>query len=266
MTHMLAGSSQAARALAPSPTALTDAAGSPETPFGEARLVAFDLDCTLVDILRVKERACEAAAWALADAGLDIDPSVAASDLLTTAMRAGIDRDDIVDVYLARTLGELHPNLVEVGRHAYERAEDQAAVPYPRAHRTLHELGRRGYALALVSDAPRHRVVRRLQAARLAAFFEPVIALEDTPAGKRDARPFELLVERTAVEPHEVVMVGDNPRRDVASARAFGCRTVLAAYGLQDSFASEHPDHAPDRSIRWLDELLELLPGRIGSA
>ncbi|HVL48929.1 MAG TPA: HAD family hydrolase [Candidatus Thermoplasmatota archaeon] len=232
-------------------------------PFDGVEAVAFDLDCTLVDILRLKERACEAAAWALADAGLDLDPPVAARTMMRLALEQGIDRDDVVDLFLLDAYGTVDPSLVILGRHAFDAAEEAEARPYPRAHRTLLELSRRGYRLALITDAPRHRALKRLQASRLRAFFEDVITVEDTPRGKVDSRPFERALARLNLPASALLMVGDNPRRDVGPAKALGCRTALATYGLQPDFASDHPAHRADREIRQLDDLLALVPDRV---
>ncbi len=231
-------------------------------PIHGIRVVAFDLDSTLVDILRVKERAAEAAAWALADEGLGAEPGALARDILVAALELGIDREDVVDEFLRRRFGAVDARLAAVARHAYEAAEEAAARPYPRAHRTLVELARRGYRLVLVTDAPRGKAIRRLSAARLLAFFSDVVAREDTDRGKADAAPFALAARLAGAQPHEILMVGDNPERDVAVARAFGCRTVLAAYGVQPHFASDRLERQADRRIEWLDELLDLLPER----
>lgn len=230
------------------------------------RAIAFDLDSTLVDIIRLKERAAEAAAWALADAGLDVNPEQAARDIMQVAYDIGIDHDDVVEEYLHRHLGRPDARFVAIGRHAYERAEDQNVVAYPRVHKTLLELTRRGYPLVLITDAPRHRAVRRLQAARLLHFFRELITGEDTPSGKADARPYALAAQRLSLAPHELLMVGDNPHRDIGVARAFGCRTVLASYGLQRAFASDDPLHVADADIMWPDQLLELTPRELTSA
>lgn len=226
-----------------------------------ATIVAFDLDNTLIDIVNLKRRAAEAAAWALADAGMNINPEKGAAAIIAIAFEIGLDRDDIVDEYITRKLGHLDPRLAAVGRHAYERAEDANATPYPRAHRTLLELSRRGYRLVLITDAPRNRAVRRLQSARLLAFFDHLITLEDTGLGKVTTQPYKIATDRLAALPEDIVMVGDHPGLDVGTARAHGCQTVLAEYGLQARLTSSS-DAAPDRKIRWLDELLTLLPPR----
>lgn len=228
----------------------------------DARVVAFDLDNTLIDIVHLKRRAAEAAGWALADAGMDIHPGKAATAILGLAFELGIDRDDIVDHYIERKLGRPDPRLAAVGRHAYERAEDANATSYPRAHATLLELTRRGYRLALITDAPRHKAVRRLQSARLLPFFETLITLEDTGDGKSTSRPYEIAAARLATRTREIAMVGDNPQRDVRTARAAGCHTILAAYGLQAHFDSRSPQDQADHRIQWLDQLLSLLPPR----
>lgn len=228
----------------------------------EARAVAFDLDNTLIDIVHLKKRAAEAAGWALADAGMDIHPGKAATAILGIAFELGIDRDDIVDHYVQRKLGRSDPRLIAVGRHAYERAEDTSATPYPRAHATLLELTRRGYQLVLITDAPRHKAVRRLQAARLLPFFEQLVTLEDTAEGKATQHPYAIAAQRLEIASRDLVMVGDNPHRDVRSARAAGYQTILASYGLQPHFESSSPEDQPDHRIDWLDQLLQLLPAR----
>lgn len=228
------------------------------------RAIAFDLDSTLVDIIRLKERAAEAAAWALADAGLDVSPEGAARDIMAVAYEIGIDHDDIIDAYLARAFPDADARFTAIGRHAFERAEDQNVVAYPRVHKTLLELSRRGYRLALITDAPRHRALRRLQAARLLPFFSEFITGEDTPRGKADSRPYQLAAQRLGLAPREILMVGDNPRRDIGVARAFGCRTVLAKYGLQAAFFSDAPENQAEVDIDWPDQLL-LVPALTSS-
>lgn len=224
------------------------------------RAIAFDLDSTLVDIIHIKERAAEAAAWAMSDAGLDAPPQTIAADIMRLAYEIGIDRDDIVDEYLRRRNGRRDPRMIAVGRHAFERAEDQSVLAYPRVHKTLLELTRRGYPLVLITDAPRHRALRRLQGARLLHFFSELITGDDTPSGKIDSQPYALAINRLGIRPHDLLMVGDNPHRDIGTARAYGCRTVLAKYGLQPSFESNDPAHIADADIDWPDQLLALAP------
>lgn len=244
------------------PTVAPATPPAPPRPLDGIRVVAFDLDGTLVDILRVKARAAEAAAWALADAGLDAPPARAAQEILATALAIGIDREDVVDAYLARTLGRADARLVAIARHAFERAEDASVLAYPRTARTLLELARRGYELVLITDAPRRKAVHRLQAARLTPFFSHVIAREDTPHGKADRAPYDLALSRAGVPADALCMVGDHPRLDVGVAQAAGCRAVLAEYGLQPAFAPFRGAHEPDATLQWIDDLLLVLPGR----
>lgn len=220
--------------------------------FDNVRAALFDLDNTLVDVLRVKEAAVLAAARVT---------GVAPDFLRAVAFEIGIDRDDVVDVALER-LGRHDAALATRARRAWLAAERAASRPYPRAARTLAALQARGFALALVTDAPRHKAEQRLASAGLARYFPLVVAREDTPDGKADARPFALALERLGARAEESVVVGDNPRRDVGSARTLGCRTVLARYGLQEAFASDAPEHAADADADRVEALLDLLPGR----
>lgn len=226
--------------------------------FRDVRVVAFDLDNTLVDVIRVKERAaCEAArVLVAARAARDVDR--AARELLATAFDVGIDREDVVERHLARR-GVADERVVAAARAAWERGEDAGVAAYRGARRGLADLAARGYRLALVTDAPRRYAERRLRIARLDGLFERVLALEDSPRGKADAAPFARLTREMGVEPCEVLMVGDNPERDVGSARAHGCRTAHAAYGMQAAWAHMLARHAPDASLSRFRDLLGLL-------
>ncbi|HLE97785.1 MAG TPA: HAD-IA family hydrolase [Candidatus Thermoplasmatota archaeon] len=226
----------------------------------DIRAVAFDLDSTLVDIIHIKRRAAEAAAWALVDAGVDLDPARMAEAIHEVAIDIGIDSAEVVEEYLKRQFGAPEPRLIEVGEHAFEKAEEENVRPYPRVHHTLTELSRRGYTLVLITDAPRWRAVRRLQAARLLHFFHRILTIEDTPHGKADGAPYAKAAKLLDLAPEQILMVGDHPGRDVAMARSAGLRAALAAYGLQPVFAETGGGILADLQLRYPDDLLRSLP------
>jgi putative hydrolase of the HAD superfamily len=58
-----------------------------------------------------------------------------------------------------------------------------------------------------------------------------VVTFEDTGHRKPSPMPFERALERMALKPSEVIMVGDWPERDMVGAKRLGIRTVFARYG-----------------------------------
>lgn len=96
----------------------------------------------------------------------------------------------------------------------------------PGAIETLGELGRRGVAVAIVSnyDARLHRVVDELGLApRLAA----VLASSEVGWAKPAPRIYRAALDRLGVAPGGALMVGDRRREDYEGARAAGLNAVL---------------------------------------
>ncbi|HLF22345.1 MAG TPA: HAD-IA family hydrolase [Burkholderiales bacterium] len=228
------------------------------------RLVAFDLDATLVDFLRVKRLSSDAAALAMVDAGLPLDAAAATERLWQTYREHGLDGDVAFERFLA-SVDSLKPAILHAGLRAYLHAKDGALAPYPRTVPTLLSLVRRGLSLAIVTDAPSAKAHHRLAATGLAPFFDEVVTADDTPAGKADERPFRLLLSRLGVEAKESLMVGDHPLRDVRSARRAGFATALAAYGTQGPVPIDE-DAAPDFSLRRIDDLLGVVDRLMGDS
>lgn len=211
--------------------------------------VAFDLDMTLVNVLDVKQRAFHAAA-AAACAAPPADARVAplAGALMRHAVGHGIDADDVVDAGLTAR-GVTCAVARARARFAFARAEHVAFPPFPGVRAALLTLAGNGHRLAVVTDAPRAKARARLAAARLTPFFDVLVTLEDTGAGKVDATPWRVAADRLGVAPERVLAVGDNPERDVLRAREAGCRTALARYGLTPVFANAALERLADHTL-----------------
>jgi putative hydrolase of the HAD superfamily len=220
------------------------------------KVVAFDVDSTLTDFLRFKRLASDAAALAMLDAGLDMDPALAMERLWETYREAGLDDDVAFRRFLETTVGRVDQGLLEAAIHSYLRAKDTHLMPYPRTVEALIGLVRRGLRLAVVTDAPRDKAMRRLAALRLTPFFDLILTRDDTLRGKADEQPFLLLCRRMGVRPGEVLMVGDHPERDIRNARKAGLRTAHALYGAQPHYATAFPFDQADFKLRRIDEVL----------
>jgi putative hydrolase of the HAD superfamily len=225
------------------------------------RAVAFDVDSTLVDFLRFKRIATQSAALAMVDAGLDIEPGLAEQRLWDTYRAEGLDGDVAFEAFLRGTVGRAEPHVLAAGLHAYLRAKEAHLEPYPGVLPTFIHLVRRGLRLAVVTDAERPKALYRLRALRLTPFFETVITIDDTLFGKADEQPYHQLLARLRLPPGEVLMVGDNPARDIRPARRAGLWTALAAYGAQPHFATKFPEDEPHFQLGRIDELLAVVDG-----
>jgi putative hydrolase of the HAD superfamily len=219
------------------------------------RAVVFDLDNTLVDFMRMKQVSVDAAVLAMIDVGLDLPVSEARRRIWAIYDQEGIEFQEVFDHFLSDRYGAVKFRMLASGIIAYRRARDASMVLYPHVRSTLVELVRRGYRLAVLSDAPAKQAWLRLCALEVHHFFETVITFEDTGERKPHPRPFRKVLEELGVTAAEALMIGDWPERDMVGAKAVGIRTIFARYG--DAFNVLHS--GADRDVEDISEILTLL-------
>lgn len=207
------------------------------------KAVVFDLDNTLVNFMRVKRKAVAAAVDAMIDAGLTLPKDETIKKIFNMYDREGIEDQRVFDKMLVEQYGQVDYRILAAGILGYRRAKEGHMVLYPHVRPTLTALLRMGLKLALVSDAPRMSVWMRLVSLGLDAYFDAVVANEDTGKRKPHEAPFRRALEQLGVEPVEALMIGDWAERDMVGARALGMVTVFARYG--DDFNTKDPgaDH-----------------------
>lgn len=195
------------------------------------KAVLFDLDNTLVDFFKMKNEAVDAAVTAMVDAGLKLSQEEAHNEIYSIYKDEGIEFQEVFDRFLKKVIGEIDHKILAAGIVAYRRAREAALVLYPHVNMTLMKLMKKGYKLAVISDAPRRQAWLRLCYLNLHHIFDKVITFEDTGVRKPDPAPFRLAMELLDVKPEETMMIGDWLERDMAGASSLGIRTVYAKYG-----------------------------------
>jgi putative hydrolase of the HAD superfamily len=201
------------------------------------KAVIFDLDNTLVDFMKMKDAAIDAAADAMIDAGLPIKKDEAVKRINEVYQEKGIEYQSVFDHFLMNVMAEVNPKILASGVIAYRRARESTLVSYPRVTITLLELLKRGLRLGVVSDAPRLQAWLRLGGLNIHNYFDVVVTFDDTNKRKPDAEPFRKTLELLKLRPNEVIMVGDWPERDIVGAKLLGMKTVFARYG--DTFGTK---------------------------
>ncbi len=119
---------------------------------------------------------------------------------------------------------------------AFQHLWDELSVApaYPEVAPVLAELGRRGYRVAIGSNADDDHLLHALDRAGIEV--ETVLSSEEAQSYKPRKPFFDQLCERLDLEPCEVLYVGDSPWADVTGANHAG----LPVY-----WVSRYPD--PDR-------------------
>ncbi len=194
------------------------------------KAVIFDLDNTLIDLMRMKGYCVDASIDAMIDAGLAM-PKQKAKKILHEMYIQDIEDQRIFQRFLRKVNGKVDPKILAHAILAYRRVKSGFLAPYPGTKPTLIALKEMGLKLAVVSDAPRQQAWLRLAAMSLDDFFDIIVTFDDTKAKKPSEKPFLKALSVLRVRPEECLMVGDWPERDIAGAKKLGMKTAFARYG-----------------------------------
>jgi len=219
------------------------------------KVVIFDLDNTLVDFYRMKEEAIKYAVEAMIDAGLKMKKEIAYRKIFEIYEREGIEDQKIFDKFLKENFGEIDYKILAAGIVAYRKAKSTSLITYPNTQYTLITLIKKGIKLGVVTDAPRIQAWTRLVQLNLHHFFDIVITFDDTGKTKPSEEPFILALKKLNALPHEAIMVGDWPERDILGGAKIGMKTVFARYG--DIFGTK--ESGADFEINDISELIDII-------
>jgi putative hydrolase of the HAD superfamily len=207
------------------------------------KAVIFDLDNTLVDFMAMKRQAVDAAIRAMIDAGLNLSEDEAKARIDSIYKERGIEFQSVFDELLYGQFKKVNYKILSAGIIAYRRAREAALVPYPHVTMTLMELLKRGFLLAVISDAPGREAWLRLCYLNFHHIFHAVVTFDDTRLRKPNPGPFRRALDLLDVRPEEALMVGDWAERDMIGASNIGMKTVFARYGDTFGTVETHADY-----------------------
>ena len=222
------------------------------------KCVIFDLDNTLIDFMTMKKASCDAAIAAMIGAGLEMDKEKATKILFDLYDKHGMEYKLIFQKFLKKVSKKIDYEILAQGIVAYRRVRAGFLEPYPNVAEVLFELKQRGVKLAIVSDAPRLKAWIRLVAMKINHLFDAVVTFDDTREFKPSNKPFMFAFKKLKVKPHECLMVGDRPERDIEGAKKLGMSTCFAKYG-NPKFKKK--DSHADYEINSIKELLDIVEG-----
>ena len=218
------------------------------------KAVIFDLDNTLIDFMSMKKLSCDAAIKAMIGAGLEVEKEKATEELFKLYDKFGLEEKTIFQKFLKKTAKKINFEVLASGIVAYRRVRTGYLEPYPHVSQVLFELKKRGIKLAIVSDAPRLKAWIRLVSMKINHLFDVVVTFDDTKELKPSTKPFEFAFKMLKVKPHESLMVGDRPERDIVGAKKLGMVTCFAKYGNPKEKKS-----IADYEINDIKELIEIV-------
>jgi putative hydrolase of the HAD superfamily len=242
-----------------------------ERQFSDVRSIIFDIDQTLSDFKMWKLGSTDAAIDKLRKSGVKMGKDDLRALFRQVYDKEGWENQNVFDIILPMVDDDSkvkmsYKKLSEMIT-AYRETKRRLLKPYPDVPRTLKELSKRGYRLAVASDAPKLQAWTRLWDIRVGEYFDEdnVITPEDTGRRKKpDKAAFELAAKALGGKYSEILMVGDNCELDIAGAKKLGMRTAWAKYGNVFPQDTCDPYQKADVILnKGLSELLKYLPKKV---
>ena len=215
--------------------------------------VLFDMDNTLFDLVGAQISACHAIAKFLGN-----DDGDALFEYFLRPVRGFESHENILDYMIDRSLS--HDGMYKEACRIYETVKLRNITPYPGVLETLEILRECGYMMGIVTDAHSKDATLRLEKVGLLPFFCGMVTYDMVGVKKPAPDPFLFALEMMKAKTHEVLLVGDSPRRDIEPCRLLGIRSVYARYG--DRFSDDRSEFAADFTIDAMDELPGILARR----
>src|SRR3982074_3607464 len=151
--------------------------------------VIFYFDKPLMDFMKMKRAAVEAAVDAMIDAGLTYKKAEMIDKIYKVYWQEGIEDQQSFDKVLMKEFGKIDYKILASGIIGYRRAKEGTLALYPHVHLTLTGLTRMGIKMAVVSDAPRLPVWLRICGLGLQHYFDAVITFDDAGIKKPHPKP-----------------------------------------------------------------------------
>ena len=215
--------------------------------------VVFDLDNTLLDFMRMKTMAIDAALNGMIEAGLNVKRSDARDRIFEIYESKSWEYQEVLDDFIKNEIGRLDYKILAGGIVAYRKAKEASLILYPNVNSTLIALTKMGLKLGVVSDAPSREAWTRICSVNLHHIFDAVVTFEDTGEHKPSPKPFNKISLLLKIKPSNALMIGDWPERDVIGAKKLGMKTAFARYG--DVFDTINSGADYD-----IDDIQEIIP------
>lgn len=199
------------------------------------KAVIFDLDNTLIDFMHMKNQAVKAAVVGMIETGLKVPFDEAKEKIYNIYDQQGYEYQEVLNQFIKGECNKIDYKILAAGIVSYRKAKEEALIAYPNSNKTLIDISKLGLKLGLITDAPKREAWTRLYSVNFHNIFDRVVTFDDTGHKKPSKIPFEMILNHFKIKPHESIMVGDWPEKDIYGAMRVGMRTAFAKYGNQSS-------------------------------
>ncbi|WP_404377243.1 phosphoglycolate phosphatase [Vreelandella aquamarina] len=213
------------------------------------RLIAFDLDGTLID--SVPDLAV-GVQRALEDVDLAQPSEDQVRDWVGNGAQVLVERA-LSWALAAAPSTALQQQAYDAFMRHYGAAPNALTRLYPDVSEALHALHQAGYVLALITNKPERFIAPILSHFGLLPLFTRTVGGDSLPEKKPSPLPLLHIAQTLDIAPSVSVMVGDS-RHDIAAGKAAGFTTVALPYGYNHGDPIEQSQ--PDLLVSSLRELV----------
>jgi putative hydrolase of the HAD superfamily len=193
------------------------------------KAILFDIDDTLFASTEFSTLARKNAIRAMIDAGLDSTEKKAETELLKIIKKHGSNYGSHYNL-LVKKLGCVDPNhCIAAGIWAYHNTKSSIS-PYPKTMQTLIKLRELGYVLCVASEGLAIKQWDKLIRLRLDNVFDHVF-VTDSKLGTDGEIFYKKIAKTLKLKTKSVLMVGDNPKKDIKPAAKVGLKTARLLNG-----------------------------------
>lgn len=215
----------------------------------DIRLVAFDLDGTLIDSVPDLATAVDVM---LDEYGLAPAGETKVRDWVGNGTRKLVERALGFALGLAPDASVLDAAHERFLVH-YHAAPCEHTRVFPGVYAALEALHARGLILTLITNKPKAFIDPILEALSLRTFFAMTLGGDSLPEKKPHPAPLLHLATHFDVAPAHCLMVGDS-RHDVEAGKRAGFRTLTVPYGYNHGEPVSRS--GPDAQVESLEELV----------
>ena len=219
------------------------------------KAILFDLDNTLLDFMKMKNSAVNAAVKSMIFSGLNVKQKQAVQDIYDIYEEYGYEYQEVFDLFLKNTIGKVDYKILAAGIISYKKAKESSLTLYKNVDRTLLQLTKMGLKIGVISDAPSREAWIRICLMNLEHVFDTVVTLHNKGIHKPSPEPFKQAMKDLDVLPNETIMVGDWPERDIKGANQVGMKTAFAKYG--DTFDTKNS--GADYELEDISDLINIV-------